>query len=107
MASVPRHTNKCRLAITYLPDSINFTSGQKFQTFDAGIALKFGADLFITKSLYIEVGISGYEGLYDINGKILQQLGWYDKNHVKYQASHNASAEFLVGIHYIFGEGSE
>jgi hypothetical protein len=92
---------------SYLPDSLNFTAAQRVQKFDVGLALQFGTDIYATDHLYFELGISGYEGLYDINGTSLQQLGWYDKNHVSYQKSHNAYAGLLVGVHYIFGKGRE
>lgn len=90
----------------YLPDSIKFTSAQKFQTFDAGITLKFGAQIYATNHLFFQLGIVGYEGITDINGKVLQQLGWYDKNHVSYQKSHNATAGLELSIHYLFGKGA-
>lgn len=93
--------------IPYLPDSLNFTANQRFQTFDAGLTLQFGVDLYATNHLYFEVGLTGYLGLFDINGKVLQQLGWYDKNHVSYQQSHNTDAGLLVGLHYIIGRGRE
>jgi hypothetical protein len=89
----------------YLPDSLNFTADQKLQKYDLGLVLQFGTDLYATDHLYFEFGISGYEGLYDINGTGLQKLGWYDKNHITYQESHNAFAGLMAGVHYIFGRG--
>ncbi len=93
--------------ITYLPDSLNYTANQRFQSFDAGLTLQFGADFYATDHLYFEVGLTGYVGLFDINGEALQKLGWYDKNHVAYQQSHNTDAGLMVGMHYIFGRGRE
>ena len=91
----------------YLPDSLNFPANQKFQSYDVGLNLQFGTDLYVTNHLYFEVGLSGYIGITDINGEVLQKLGWYDKNHVSYQQSHNTTAGLLVGAHYIFGRGRE
>jgi hypothetical protein len=86
----------------YLPDSLAFTPGQKFQSFDVGVALNFGVDVYIIKRLYLEIGLSGYCGIMDLNGNELRKLGWYDKNHITYQKSHNSSAGLQVGIHYVF-----
>ncbi len=86
----------------YLPDSINFTAGKKFETFDAGIALQTGAQIYATPHLFFEFGLSLYQGLADINGSALRDLGWYDKNHLSYQKSYNFRGGIMVGIHYIF-----
>jgi hypothetical protein len=88
----------------YLPDSLNFPANEKFQRLDAGLALQFGVDLFVTKHLYFELGLSGYLGITDLNGGVLQKLGWYDKNHVSYQESHNTTVGLTLGIHYIFAK---
>lgn len=86
----------------YLPDSLNFPVNQKFQRIDAGVAVQFGVDIFASKRLYFEAGLSGYIGLTDLNGTVLQNLGWYDKNHISYQQSHNTTAGLIIGVHYIF-----
>ena len=86
----------------YLPDSLNFSPNQKFRSFDVGVVLQFGLDIYVVKQFYIEVGLSGYCGVIDLNGAALRNLGWYDKNHLSYQSSHNSSAGLTVGLHYIF-----
>ena len=86
----------------YLPDSLKFTSDQKFQKVDVGIALQTGVQLYATSHLYFDIGLSLYQGIIDINGKSLQNLGWYDKNHLSYQKSYNFRGGLMVGIHYMF-----
>jgi len=83
-----------------------YTTKDKFKTFDAGLALQFGTDLYCTSNLYVEIGFSAYGGLSDINGKALKNLGWYSQNDVEYQKSYNFRAGLMVGVHYIIGEGS-
>ena len=91
----------------YLPDSLAFTPKQKFKTFDMGIALQIGAEVYATPNLYFDMGLTGYAGLLDINGKVLKTLGWYSHNDVKYQQSRNASVGIMVGVHYLFGRGKD
>jgi outer membrane protein with beta-barrel domain len=86
----------------YVPDSLNFSSAQRFQTFDFGIALQAGGQFYATKHLYFDIGLSAYQGVYDINGSVLRNLGWYDKNHLSYQKSYNFRGGIMVGIHYAF-----
>jgi len=86
----------------YLPDSLNFTADQKFEKVDFGFALQVGAQIFATKHLYFDLGLSFYEGVMDINGSALRDLGWYDKNHLSYQRSYNFRGGLMVGIHYVF-----
>lgn len=86
-------------------DALAFTSDQKFQRVDVSIALQLGVELYATDHLYFNIGISGFAGLYDINGKVLKQLDWYSKNDVSYKKSYNANAGLVVGVHYIIGEG--
>ena len=88
----------------YLPDSLNYPTNEKFQRIDAGVAVQFGVDLYATKRLYFEVGLSGYCAFTDLNGQVLQNLGWYDKNHISYQQSHNTTAGLQIGIHYVFAK---
>lgn len=89
----------------YLPDSLAFTPKQKFQSFDIGLVLQTGADIYATDKLYFSAGITVYGGLFDINGKALRRLDWYSKNDINYQKSFNFRAGLTLGIHYIFGEG--
>ncbi len=86
----------------YVPDSLNFTNAQRFQTFDVGIAVQAGGQFYATKHLYFDVALSAYQGIFDINGAVLRNLGWYDKNHVSYQKSYNFRGGIMVGIHYVF-----
>ncbi len=86
----------------YLPDSLNFTPGQKFQTIDVGFALQAGVQIYATPHLYFDLGASAYQGILDINGSELKDLGWYDKNHLSYQKSYNFRGGIMVGIHYVF-----
>ncbi len=86
----------------YLPDSLKFTPDQKFQKVDVGVALQAGVQLYATPHLYFDIGLSLYQGIMDINGKALQDLGWYDKNHITYQKSYNFRGGLMVGIHYMF-----
>ena len=85
----------------------NFKTNEKFRTFDMGIALQLGTDIYCTDHLYVEVGLNVYQGLTDINGKKLQDLGWYSQNDVEYHRSYNARFGLMVGLHYIIGRGRE
>ncbi len=89
----------------YLPDNLAFTPDQKFQRVDVSIVLQLGVELYATDNLYFNIGISGFAGLLDINGKVLKELDWYSKNDVTYRKSYNANAGLVVGVHYIIGEG--
>ena len=89
----------------YLPDSLAFTPKQKFQSMDVSIAIQLGTEIYATDHLYFNIGISGFVGLFDINGKALKDLDWYSKNDVNYRKSYIANAGLVVGVHYIFGEG--
>jgi hypothetical protein len=86
-------------------DALAFTSDQKFQRMDFSIALQLGTEIYATDHLYFNIGISGFVGLLDINGKVLKQLDWYSKNDVSYKKSFNANAGLTIGVHYIIGEG--
>lgn len=85
----------------------NFSPKEKFKSVDVGIALQFGTDIYATDNLYIEVGLNVYQGLTDINGKKLKDLGWYSQNDVEYHRSFNARFGLMVGVHYIIGRGRE
>jgi len=86
----------------YLPDSLNFTANQKFQKVDFGLAVQTGGQFYATPHLYFDLGLSIYQGVLDINGSALKQLGWYDKNHLSYQSSYNFRGGIMLGIHYVF-----
>ena len=87
----------------YSSEPLAYSSKEKFQTFDLGIALQTGADIYATDKLYFNAGIVVYGGLFDINGKVLKN--WFSKNDPSYQKSYNFKAGINVGVHYIFGEG--
>lgn len=87
----------------YIPNS--FTAQQKFKPVDIGLALQFGTDIYVTDHFYIEVGLSAYGGLNDLNGKVLKDIEWYSQNDSEYQKSYNFRGGLMVGAHYIFGEG--
>jgi hypothetical protein len=86
----------------YVPDTLNFTAAQRFQSFDFGFAVQAGVQIYATPHLYFDIGLSAYEGVTDINGSVLKDLGWYDKNHLSYQKSYNFRGGLMVGIHYVF-----
>lgn len=93
---------------TYEYDSTaNYSPSQKFKTFDIGLALQFGTDIYATDHLYFEIGFNSYGGLADINGKVLRTLDWYSKNDLTYQKSYNFRAGIMLGIHYIIGYGRD
>lgn len=91
----------------FLPDSLAFSANEKFQRVDISIALQFGTEVYATDNLYFDIGVSGFVGVFDINGKVLRELDWYSKNDVSYRKSFNANAGIVVGIHYLFGRGRD
>lgn len=91
----------------FLPDSLAFSANEKFQRLDISIALQIGTEIYATDNLYFDIGVSGFVGVFDINGKVLRELDWYSKNDVSYRKSFNANAGITVGIHYLFGKGRD
>ncbi len=89
----------------YLPDNLAFSSSEKFQAVDIGIALQLGTEVYVTDHLYLDIGFSSVIGVFDINGKKLKTLEWYSKNDVKYQKSFISNVGLVAGIHYIIGKG--
>jgi len=87
----------------YSSEPLAYTSNEKFQTFDVGVVLQTGADIYATDKLYFNAGITVYGGLFDINGSVLKN--WFSKNDPSYQKSYNFRAGINLGVHYIFGEG--
>ncbi len=87
----------------YSTEPLAYTSKEKFQTFDVGLVVQTGADIYATDNLYFNAGITIYGGLYDINGAVLKN--WFSKNDPSYQKSYNFRAGITAGVHYIFGEG--
>ncbi len=91
----------------YLPDSLAFTPEQKFQRVDVSIALQIGTEIYATDNLYFDLGLTGFVGVFDINGDVLKKLDWYSKNDVSYKKSFNANVGLVVGVHYLFGQGRQ
>lgn len=79
------------------------TPNQRFQAVDFGVALNSGVDIYATDYLYFNVGLESFIALNDLNGNTLKQLGWYDKNHVSYQPSHNFYLGLNAGVHFYLG----
>ncbi len=77
---------------------------QKFQKVDYGISLNTGVDIYATDWMYFNIGIVSFIALNDLNGDVLKQLGWYDKNHVSYQESRNFYIGLHGGIHFYLGK---
>jgi hypothetical protein len=83
-------------------DNLAFTPSQKFKPVDVGLALQTGVEIYPTDYLFIDIALSVYGGLNDLNGKVLKQLEWFSKNDITYQKSYNFRAGLMVGVHYIF-----
>jgi hypothetical protein len=80
-----------------------FSPDQKFQKIDYGISLNTGVDIYATDWLYFNIGIVSFIAINDLNGDKLKTLGWYDKNHVSYQASRNFNLGLNAGMHFFLG----
>lgn len=91
---------------TYLPDSLAFSPSEKFKTFDVGITAQAGVEIYASRNVYFDIGLSSYLGLLDINGKVLKTLDWYSKNDVSYQSSRNFRAGLMAGVHFLIPVGS-
>ena len=76
------------------------TPDERFQKVDIGIALNTGVDIFATDWMYVNVGLESFIALNDLNGSKLKQIGWYDKNHITYQQSHNFYLGLNAGVHF-------
>ena len=79
-------------------NTITDLDSDKFQSFDAGINLGVGTDIFVMDELYINVGLDFYYGISDINTDIWR---YPSKNDVEYEGSHNFRAGLNVGVHYL------
>jgi hypothetical protein len=73
---------------------------QKFQKIDYGIAFNTGVDIYATDWMYFNIGLAGFYAINDLNGDALKDLGWFDKNHVSYQPSHNFYLGLHAGVHF-------
>lgn len=83
-------------------NNLPLTPAQKFKPVDIGLALQTGVEVYPLPYLFIDIALSAYGGLNDLNGKAMKELEWYSKNDVGYQKSYNFRAGLLVGVHYIF-----
>jgi len=79
------------------------STDQRFQKIDAGLSLNTGVDIYATDWLYFNIGVVSFIALNDLNGPALKELGWYSKNDVDYQTSHNFYIGLHGGIHFYFG----
>ncbi len=84
-------------------DRLALPPSEKFKTVDIGLAMQLGVVVFATDYLFVDIGLSTYGGLNDLNGKKLKALDWYSKNDVAYQKSYNFRAGLMAGVHYLFG----
>ncbi len=96
-----------RIANRIYQDTLGFSPDQKFQRFDLGVALQLGTEIFVTDNLYLDIGLSGVIGAWDINGKALKNIDWYSKNDLNYQKSFVTNVGIVAGIHYIIGQGRD
>lgn len=80
---------------------------EKFDAVDMGLNVGIGAEYFITKSLFLSLGIASDFGLLDMNGPAIKDLEWFSKNDVGYKKSRNFNAGLSIGMHYIFNPGSQ
>ncbi|MCW5907106.1 MAG: PorT family protein [Chitinophagales bacterium] len=82
--------------------NLPFKASEKFKAVDVGLALQTGVEIYATRYLFIDIGLSAYGGLNDLNSKAMKELEWYSKNDVSYQKSYNFRAGLMVGVHYVF-----
>jgi hypothetical protein len=79
---------------------------EKFNSLDIGMSLGVGGEYFITKNIYLNMGLAIDYGFTDMNGKAVKNLEWFSKNDVGYKKSNNFNAGLSMGIHYIFNPGA-
>ncbi len=84
------------------PDPNRISADDKFQKIDIGIGGSTGVEIYTSPWMYFNIGLTTFGALNDLNGDILKNLGWYDKNHVDYQSSHNFYIGFNAGLHFYF-----
>jgi hypothetical protein len=76
------------------------TVDQKYQKIDYGLTFNTGVDIYATDWMYFNVGVVTFIAFNDLNGDALKQLGWYSKNDVDYQKSHNFYMGLHAGVHF-------
>lgn len=95
----------------YLPQPMNIPASERFNSTDLGVNFGLGGDVFFTDNLYMNVGMSFYYSLTDINAKsgtgifAYQGKTWqWPDNHGAgvYKASRNGTGGFSLGLHYLF-----
>lgn len=79
----------------------------KFNHFDVGMSLGVGGEYFVTKNIYLSLGLAIDYGFMDMNGKTIKDLEWFSKNDVGYNKSNNFNAGVSVGFHYILNPGAD
>jgi hypothetical protein len=98
-----------------LPGDLNHPMN-RFEHTDIGITWSLGSDIEITNAFYINVGMTFYYGLMDINARSGSGPGTFNGNTWRwpdlqgtgvYDPSHLASAGFTIGAHYFFTHNSQ
>ncbi len=79
----------------------------KFNHFDLGASFGVGGEYFITKNLYMNLGLALDYGFLDMNGKAIKDREWFSKNDVEYNTSQNFNAGISIGVHYIINPGAD
>ena len=99
-----RQSGSENISVNYYPYTYpgQLTPDQRFQKLDYGLALNTGVDIFANDWIYVNIGLESFIALNDLNGSTLKNLGWYDKNHVSYQQSHNFYLGLNAGVHFYF-----
>ncbi|MCP4121675.1 MAG: PorT family protein [Bacteroidetes bacterium] len=83
------------------PSGVEFTPAKdKVKTFDLGIVVGGGADITVSKNIYINVGLRTTFGFLDINNG--DSAAFISNNDIAYQKSRNFQIGVNVGVHYTF-----
>jgi len=100
-----RQSGSESITVNYYPYTYpgELSPKQRFQALDYGLALNTGVDIYANDWLYFNVGLESFIAIDDLNGSTLKNLGWYDKNHVSYQPSHNFYLGLNAGVHFFVG----
>lgn len=84
-----------------MPSDVTLTPAkEKVKTLDVGIVLGGGAEINLTRSIYLTAGMRTSFGFIDLNKGGAQ--AFISANDTKYQKSRNFQAGFNVGVHYVF-----
>jgi len=83
------------------PTGIVFTPAkEKVKTFDLGGVVGGGADIAVSKSIYLNVGLRTTFGFLDLNNG--DSAAFISNNDIAYQKSRNFQVGVNVGVHYTF-----